>query len=89
MTQALFILHFKHFTIQSCFFVNVHRNLASQEKISFIELDTPDMSLDQMKKAEDEVNAKIRSCLPVHPKLYADKNDPELKQVDLPYLFVS
>ncbi|XP_064595304.1 alanyl-tRNA editing protein Aarsd1-like [Liolophura sinensis] len=55
-------------------------NLAGREKISFIELDTPDMSLDQMKEAEDEVNAKIRSSLSVHPKLYPDKNDPELKQ---------
>ena len=56
-----------------------YRNLG--EKTSFIELDTPTMTPEQMSELETALNQKIRDCIAVMPILYHDKNDPELLKV--------
>lgn len=48
------------------------------EKTSFIELDTPTMTAEQMSELETALNEKIRQAIAVTPILYHDKNDPEL-----------
>lgn len=48
------------------------------EKISSIELDTPQLTEDQIAKLEDAVNERIRDQIEVTPILYHDKNDPGL-----------
>lgn len=50
------------------------------EQTSFIELDTPAMSEEQLQKVEQIVNEKIRDQVPVIPRVFEDKNDPTLKQ---------
>jgi len=56
-----------------------HRNLG--EIISAIELDTPAVSQQQQEEIEQVVNEKIRQQVPVTPRLFPDKNDPQLQQV--------
>lgn len=51
------------------------------ERLSFIELGTPEMSVDQMKQAEKIVNEKIRAAVPVYPTLFETKDDPGLASV--------
>ncbi|XP_071103121.1 alanyl-tRNA editing protein Aarsd1-B-like [Haliotis cracherodii] len=51
------------------------------EKVSFIELDTPQMKADELVTLEETVNAKIRDAVPMTPKLYENKDDPELAPV--------
>ncbi|KAL8559275.1 hypothetical protein ACOMHN_059966 [Nucella lapillus] len=50
------------------------------EMIVTIELDTPAVSQEQLENIEAEVNEKIRQQVPVTPRLYPDKHDPELQQ---------
>ncbi|KAL4229377.1 Alanyl-tRNA editing protein Aarsd1 [Mactra antiquata] len=50
------------------------------EKTSFIELDTPSMSEEEMKTLETSLNDKIREGVKVFPTLYHDKTDPELEK---------
>lgn len=57
---------------------HIFRNLG--EKTSFIELDTPSMSDEEMNKLEAALNEKIREGVKVFPTLYHDKNDPELEK---------
>jgi len=53
------------------------RNLG--EKTSFIELDTPTMTDEQMVALETEINQQIRTGIAVFPTLYDNKEDPALK----------
>ncbi|KAG1698527.1 Alanyl-tRNA editing protein Aarsd1-B [Nymphon striatum] len=49
------------------------------KSVSFIELDTPSITTEQIDEIEAVVNCKIRECVPVHVHEYADKNDKELQ----------
>ncbi|GAB1610193.1 alanyl-tRNA editing protein Aarsd1-like [Argonauta hians] len=51
------------------------------EKVSFIELDTPSMSPQQMAELEECVNQKIREAVPVNVEVYESASDPKLAQV--------
>ncbi|XP_067687613.1 alanyl-tRNA editing protein Aarsd1-B-like [Haliotis asinina] len=51
------------------------------EKVSFIELDTPKMTAEELTTLEETVNAKIREGVPMTPKLYENKDDPQLAAV--------
>jgi misacylated tRNA(Ala) deacylase len=46
--------------------------------VSFIELDTPKMTAEEMTNLECILNEKIREGVKVYPTLYHDKDDPEL-----------
>ena len=48
---------------------------------SFIELDTPSMTADQVSELETAVNDKIRACVPMYPTLYSGIDDPALSEV--------
>lgn len=50
------------------------------DKISFIELDTPQMSTEEMTTLEQALNEKIRVGVKVFPTLFHDKADPELEK---------
>ncbi|KAF4524062.1 hypothetical protein B566_EDAN013010, partial [Ephemera danica] len=47
------------------------------DQVSYIELDTPTMSDDQLRTLESLVNEKIKECLPVIVKVY-QPGDPKL-----------
>ena len=61
------------------------RNLG--EKTSFIELDTPDITVDQLNNIERIVNEKIRDGRAMYPKLFTSKDDPEIASVSLLDIF--
>lgn len=63
----------------SCVCVCVCRSLG--ERTSSIELDTPQITDDQLEQLEFLVNEKIREARPMYPTLYADKTDPSLAKV--------
>ena len=50
------------------------------EKTSFVELDTPKMTEEEMANLEQQLNSKIRQGIKVFPTLYHDKDDLELKK---------
>ncbi|XP_045210140.2 alanyl-tRNA editing protein Aarsd1-B-like [Mercenaria mercenaria] len=50
------------------------------DRISFIELDTPKMTVEEMTKLEQLLNEKIREGVKVYPTLFHDKADPELEK---------
>lgn len=50
------------------------------EKTSFIELDTTNMSQDQMCSLERVVNEKIQACIPMYPQLFSGLDDPNLTE---------
>ncbi|WAR04193.1 AASD1-like protein [Mya arenaria] len=50
------------------------------EKTSFIELDTPKMTEEQMQTLESEINKTIRQGVKVFPTLYENKDDPALAE---------
>lgn len=49
------------------------------KSISFIELDTPSITAEQINEIEAIVNCKIRECIPVHVHEYTDINAEELR----------
>ncbi|XP_029647015.1 alanyl-tRNA editing protein Aarsd1 [Octopus sinensis] len=51
------------------------------DKISFIELDTPEMTPAQMATLEVSVNEKIREAVPVKVEVYDSASDPKLSEV--------
>lgn len=51
--------------------------------MSFIELDAPDMSAEQMCQLELLVNEKIKEGVRMYPTLYASKDDPEIQDVSI------
>lgn len=50
------------------------------EKVSFIELDTENVTSEQLEEIQNVSNEKIREYLPVHVKIY-DEGSPELQEV--------
>lgn len=56
----------------------LYRNLG--DKVSFIELDTPKMTAEEMASLENALNVKIREGVKVYPTLFHDKSDPELEK---------
>ena len=56
-----------------------HRNLG--EKISSIELDTPNISPDQLQEIEKLTNENIMRGVKMYPTLYESKDDPALQEV--------
>ncbi|CAH1773611.1 unnamed protein product [Owenia fusiformis] len=50
------------------------------EKTSFIELDTPKVSNDQLENIENIVNEKIRAGIAMYPTLYENAEDPEVEK---------
>ncbi|XP_041372011.1 alanyl-tRNA editing protein Aarsd1-like [Gigantopelta aegis] len=50
-------------------------------KVSFVELDTPKMSQDQIAELENVSNEKIREAIPVTVSVYS-KNDPEFQKIE-------
>lgn len=65
--------------LRVCVCLCVCRSLG--ERTSSIELDTPQMTDDQLEQLEFLVNEKIREARPMYPTLYADKADPGLAKV--------
>jgi misacylated tRNA(Ala) deacylase len=51
------------------------------EKVSSIELDTPEVTPEQLANIERIVNEKIKAAVAMYPKLYESKDDPELTSV--------
>lgn len=49
--------------------------------MSFIELDTPNMTPEQMETLERTVNEKIMASIPMYPTLYSGVDDPKLSEV--------
>lgn len=73
-----------------CYADVFHRNLG--EKTSFIELNTPSMTAEQIIQLEKLVNEKIMSGVSMYPTLYESKDDPSLHSVSMPtvwLLFIS
>ncbi|OWF35864.1 alanyl-tRNA editing protein Aarsd1-like [Mizuhopecten yessoensis] len=50
------------------------------EKTSFIELDIPTLTEEDVAKLEESVNENILAGIPVTPHVFEDKNDPKLKE---------
>ncbi len=55
------------------------RNLG--DTICTIELDTPQVTAEEVLAIENTVNEKIREQVPMYPTLYEGKEDPSLQQV--------
>lgn len=59
----------------------MRRNLAiGEEHKCFIELNTKQLTDEQMQEIEQACNDYIRSCVPVEPR-WLQSDDPELEQV--------
>lgn len=50
------------------------------DRTSFIELDTPKMTAEEMASLEKALNEKIREGVKIYPTLFHDKADPELEK---------
>ncbi|KAK3579289.1 hypothetical protein CHS0354_033369 [Potamilus streckersoni] len=50
------------------------------DKTSYIELDTPSMTTEQVSELEAVLNQKIREGIKVYPTYFEDKNDPRVEE---------